>query len=248
MSFFEHLSDLRKRLINSLIAIGIGMVAGIFVSERFLTWLAKPIQVALAAVHLSDKLIYTKPTGYIALIISTGLYLGIVLASPVVFYQLWLFVAPGLYRHERRAVTLFVISSVFLFLCGMGFGYYVMLPLSLKFLLSFQGPVTPLISINDYFDLVVIILVGLGLIFEMPILIFFLSVFGIVTPRFLLRNFRYAILIITILAAIVTPSPDATTMVIFMAPMIVLYFVGVGVSYLVVRKRRAQAIVREGAG
>ena len=121
-----------------------------------------------------------------------------------------------------------------------------MLPYILKFLIGFQGPFKPLISINEYFDLILVVLMGLGVIFELPILIFFLALFGIVTPRFLWKNFRYAMLIIAIVAAIVTPTPDATTMLVFMAPMIVLYFIGIGVSYLVVRKKRERAAA-EGA-
>jgi sec-independent protein translocase protein TatC len=243
MSFFEHLVELRKRLINSLIAIGIGMVAGLLVSQKFFDYVARPMQQALREAHLEDKLIYTSPTGVINLLISLGLYLGIVLAMPVVLYQIWQFVAPGLYRHERRAVVGFLFSSMSLFLCGIAFGYFIMLPYILRFLIGFQGPFKPLISINEYFELILIILLGLGVIFEMPILIFFLSLFGIVTPKFLLKNFRYAMLVITILAAIVTPTPDATTMLIFMAPMVLLYFVGVIVSYVVLRRKRARALV-----
>jgi len=124
----------------------------------------------------------------------------------------------------------------------------VMLPYVLKFLISFQGPFRPLIDINEYFDLIFIVLLGLGLIFELPILIFFLALFGLVTPKMLLKNFRYAVLIITILAAIITPTPDATTMLIFMAPMFLLYLLGVLVSAVVVRrKRRAQAMANQGA-
>ncbi|MGB6670709.1 MAG: twin-arginine translocase subunit TatC, partial [Candidatus Acidiferrum sp.] len=108
----------------------------------------------------------------------------------------------------------------------------------LKFLISFQGPVVPLINIDEYFDLILLILLGLGLVFELPILIFFLSLFGIVTPQFLLKNFRYALLVIAILAAVLTPTPDATTMVLFMLVLVSLYFLGVGVSWLVVRKRK----------
>jgi sec-independent protein translocase protein TatC len=242
MSFFDHLVELRKRIINSLVAIGLGMVVGFVVSQRFFDYVARPMQIALRNAHLDDKLIYTSPTGVISLIISLGIYLGIVIAMPVVLYQIWLFVAPGLYKHERRAVTGFVVASTFLFLSGIAFGYFIMLPYVLRFLISFQGPFRPFISINEYWDLILIILVGLGVIFEMPILIFFLSVFGLVTPKFLLKNFRYAMLIITILAAIVTPTPDATTMLIFMAPMVLLYFVGIIVSFFVVRRKRARAL------
>jgi sec-independent protein translocase protein TatC len=242
MSFFEHLVDLRKRLINSLIAVGIGMVVGFFISNKFVDFIVKPMQGALRDAHLDDRLIYTSPAGYLNLLITLGVYLGIVMAMPVVLYQVWQFVAPGLYRHERRAVTGFIFSSTFLFLSGIAFGYFIMLPYILRFLVSFQGPVRPLISINEYFDLILIVLLGLGLIFETPILIFFLSVFGIVTPKFLLKNFRYAMLIITVVAAIVTPTPDATTMLIFMAPMVLLYFLGILVSYVVLRRKRSRSL------
>lgn len=244
MSFFEHLVELRKRLISSLIAIGIGMVIGLLVSQKLLDYVVRPMQAALRDAHLRDRLIYTNPTGVISLIITLGIYLGIVIAMPVVLYQLWQFIAPGLYRHERRAVVGFVFSSTALFLTGIAFGYFIMLPYILRFLISFGvgGPFEPYISINEYFELILIVLLGLGVIFELPIVIFFLSFFGIVTPRFLVKNFRYAMLLITILAAIVTPTPDATTMLIFMAPMIALYFVGVGVSFVVVRRKRARAL------
>jgi sec-independent protein translocase protein TatC len=147
-----------------------------------------------------------------------------VLAAPFVLYQVWLFIAPGLYKHERKAVTGFLFSTVLLFLAGISFGYFIMLPYMLDFLTSFQGPFRPLISINEYFDFILIVLLGLGVIFEMPVLIFFLALFGIVTPKFLWKNLRYAILIIAVVAAIITPTPDATTMLIFMAPMVALYF------------------------
>ena len=241
MSFFEHLTELRKRLVYSLAAIGIGAVVGFSVAEKMLAFISRPMQEALRHANLADKLIYTSPTGIIALIIHLGLYLGLVLASPFVFYQVWLFVAPGLYKHGRRAVVTFVVAWVGLFLAGIAFGYFILLPYVLRFLISFQGPFRPLISINEYFDLTLLVLIGLGLIFELPVLIFFLSLIGVVTPKFLWKNMRYAILVITIVAAVVTPSPDATTMLIFMAPMVVLYVAGIGVSYLVVRSKRKAA-------
>ncbi len=240
MSFFEHLVELRKRLVVSMLAIGVGMLVGVAIAQRVFGYIARPMQQALRDAHLQDKLVYTSPTGAINLIITLGLYLGLVIALPVVLYEFWLFVAPGLYRHERRGIATFIISATGLFVCGVAFGYFVMLPYILKFLIGFRGPFVPLISINEYFELILMVLLGLGALFEMPVIIFFLSLFGIVTPKFLWTNFRYAMLIITILAAIITPTPDALTMLIFMAPMVVLYFVGMGVSYLVVRKRRAR--------
>lgn len=237
MTFFEHLVELRKRIINSLISVGIGAGVGWYAAPHFVGWITKPMLKALGSAHLDQHLVYTSPTGYLSLLITLSIYLGIVLASPIVLYQFWLFVAPALYKHERGAITGFLISTVFLFLSGIAFGYFVMLPSVLKFLVSFQGPVVPMISINEYFDLTLMVLLGVGLVFELPILIFFLTLFGIVTPKFLWVNSKYAILLIAIVAAIVTPTPDALTMLIFMAPMIVLYFIGVGVSAIVVWRR-----------
>lgn len=243
MTFFEHLSELRKRIINSLYAIGIGTFIGVYLSKYVIYWINKPMLKALADAHLDPKLIYTHPAGYLNLAITVGVYLGIVLASPIVLYQIWLFVAPALYKHERGAITGFMFSTVFLFLAGIAFGYFITLPYILHFLVSpgplfmMQRDVQPMISISEYFDLILLILLCLGLMFELPILIFFLSLFGIVTPKFLWKNFRYAILVITIAAAIFTPTPDAMTMLIFMAPMIALYVVGIAVSAVVIRRR-----------
>ncbi|MGC1620087.1 MAG: twin-arginine translocase subunit TatC [Candidatus Acidiferrum sp.] len=238
MTFFEHLVELRKRIINSIVAILIGAAIGWFVAPYFVVWITKPMIKALKDAGLGDKLIYTSPTGYLNLLITLSIYLGIVIASPWILYQIWLFVAPALYKHERSAITGFLFSTVFLFIGGIAFGYFVSLPYVLHFLVSFKGPVEPLISINEYFDLILLILLGLGLVFELPVLIFFLSLFGIVTPQFLIKNFRYALLVIAILAAVLTPTPDATTMVLFMLVLVALYFLGVGVSWLVVRKRK----------
>jgi sec-independent protein translocase protein TatC len=249
MSFFEHLVELRKRIVNSLIGIGIGAAIGILVSKRFINFITEPMQKALIANHLEGNLYYTHPAGYVSLWINLGIYMGVAMAMPWVLYQIWKFVAPGLYQHERGAAASFIISSMFLFLCGISFGYFIMLPQILNFLVGFAsgGPIKPLIDIDQYFSLILMILLGLGVIFELPVLIFILSVFGIVTPKFLLKNFRYAMLIITVSAAILTPTPDAQTMLIFMVPMVGLYFIGVIVSYVVVRRKRARALAGGGA-
>jgi sec-independent protein translocase protein TatC len=241
MTFFEHLVELRKRIIHSLIAIAIGAFVGVLVAKYIINFVNKPILKALGQAGQQQQLVYTHPAGAFNLIVTLGIYIGVVLASPVVLYQIWLFVAPALYKHERSAVTGFLFSTVFLFLAGIAFGYYVPLPYALKFLVGFGvgslPGVVPMISVTEYFDLTLMILLGIGLVFELPVLIFFLTLFGIVTPQFLWKNTRYAILAIAILAAIITPSPDATTMFIFMAPMVGLYFIGIAVSAIVVRKR-----------
>ncbi len=249
MSFFEHLVELRKRLINSLIGIGIGMVVGLALSRPGLTYITRPMVDALKRNHLDPYLYFTHPAGYVMLYINFGLYVGIALAMPWVLYQIWLFVAPGLYKHERKAVSSFIGSAMVLFLCGVAFGYFVMLPEVLTFVVKFSntGAIKPWIDINEYFSLILIVLLGLGVVFELPVVIFILSLFGIVTPKFLLKNFRYAMLIITVVAAVVTPTPDATTMLIFMAPMVLLYFIGVLVSYMVLRRKRAQALAAGGS-
>jgi sec-independent protein translocase protein TatC len=237
MTFFEHLVELRKRIINSLIAIVVGAGIGWFVAPKFVNVITIPIQVALKTHNLNPQLVYTGPTDYLSLLIKLSIYLGIVMASPVILYQVWLFVAPALYRNEKSAVTGFLFSTVFLFLAGIAFAYFLALPHILNFLVGFQGPVVPLIKIDDYFDLVLLVIVALGLVFELPVLIFFLTLFGIVTPKFLIQNTKYAILVITIVAAIVTPTPDAVTMLLVMGVMTALYFVGVAVSWAVVRRR-----------
>src|ERR1700680_519188 len=241
MTFFEHLVELRKRIISSLIAIAIGAFVGVSIGKYVINYVTHPMLKALSDAHLEPKLIYTHPAGYFNLMITLGIYIGVVLASPVVLYQIWLFVAPALYKHERGAISGFLFSTVFLFLAGIAFGYFVTLPYMLKFLVRFTvvslPGIEPMITVTEYVDLTLMVLLGFGLVFEMPVLIFFLSIFGIVTPQFLWKNIRYAILVIAIVAAIITPTPDATTMLIFMAPMVALYFIGIAVFAVVVRKR-----------
>jgi len=237
MTFFEHLVELRKRIINSGIAVFLGAMAGWFLAPRFVNIITVPVRNALTAHGIKAELYYTGPTDYLSLLIKLSIYMGIVMASPVILYQVWLFVAPALYRNEKSAVTGFLFSTVFLFLAGIAFAYFIALPHILNFLIGFQGPVVPLLKIDDYFDLVLLVIVALGLVFELPVLIFFLTLFGIVTPKFLIQNTKYAFLAITVIAAVVTPTPDAVTMLLVMGVMMLLYFIGVGVSWVVVRRR-----------
>ena len=237
MTFFEHLVELRKRIINAGIAVFLGAMAGWFLAPRFVNIITVPVRNALTAHGIKAELYYTGPTDYLSLLIKLSIYMGIVMASPVILYQVWLFVAPALYRNEKSAVTGFLFSTVFLFLAGIAFAYFVALPHILNFLIGFQGPVVPLLKIDDYFDLVLLVIVALGLVFELPVLIFFLTLFGIVTPKFLIQNTKYAFLAITVIAAVVTPTPDAVTMLLVMGVMMLLYFIGVGVSWVVVRRR-----------
>jgi len=247
MTFFEHLIELRKRIINSLLAIAACAAGGWFLAPKVVAIISVPIQGVLKAHGYNAQLYYTGPTDYLGLLVKLSIYIGLVLSSPVVLYQVWMFVAPALYKHERSAVTGFVFSTVLLFLGGIAFGFYLALPHILGFLVGFQGPVAPLIRINDYFDLVLLILVALGLVFELPVLIFLLCYFGIVTPKFLVQNTKYAILGITVVSAIVTPTPDALTMLLVMGVMLALYFLGVGIAWISLRKR-TQKIAAEARG
>jgi sec-independent protein translocase protein TatC len=161
------------------------------------------------------------------------------LTSPFVLYQVWMFISPGLYRNEKRYVVPFMVSTIALFSAGGYFGFKIVYPAALNFLISFGKQFQPMITIKEYTELFLSIILGMGLIFEMPILVFFLALMGIVTAGWMWKNFRYSILIIFIVAAIVTPTTDILNMCIFAAPMIALYALSIGIAYLVHPKQRA---------
>jgi sec-independent protein translocase protein TatC len=171
------------------------------------------------------------------------------LASPWVLYQVWAFIAPGLYRRERRWAAPFVICSAGLFIAGGLFAYFVAFRFGLTFLLSIGrgNYVAPMVSITEYFDLFVNVTLGIGIVFELPVLIFFLTLLRIVNPGFLIRHSRYAILGIFLLAAIITPTPDVFNLMIFATPMVALFYVGVFASYILVLTGRAGVPVENGS-
>jgi sec-independent protein translocase protein TatC len=164
---------------------------------------------------------------------------GLFLTSPFVLYQVWMFISPGLYRNEKRYVVPFMVSTIALFSAGGYFGFKIVYPAALNFLISFGKQFQPMITIKEYTELFLSIILGMGLIFEMPILVFFLSLMGIVTAGWMWKNFRYSILIIFIVAAIVTPTTDILNMCIFAAPMIALYALSIGIAYVVHPRQRA---------
>jgi sec-independent protein translocase protein TatC len=242
MGFFEHLAELRQRLLYSIAAAGVGCLLGLYFWEPIYRLLAVPIFAAFARAGLDQRLVFTSPLEPVKFALQVGLYAGIFLAAPFIFWQVWLFVAPGLYRNERRIVLPFILSSSALFLLGGWFAHGVVLPLTLTFLLEFGKPFfQALISINEYFSLWLTMVIWMGIIFQMPVLIFILSWLGVVTPGFLWHYFRHAMVVIALMAAVVTPTTDAFTMMVFAAPMIALYTLGIGVSYLVHLRRRARA-------
>jgi sec-independent protein translocase protein TatC len=242
MSLLEHLAELRRRIIHSAIYLILGFFIAWFFHEKIYYFMEKPVVFALAAHHMPTQLVYHNPIDPFNMYLKISFMAGCILACPFVLYEVWLFISPGLYQNEKRYIVPFMSATIGLFLAGAYFGYRWVYPMSLNFLLGFNQDFRALIEINEYTDLFLTVILGLGITFELPILIMFLSLFGIVSPRFLWKNFRYAILIIFIIAAIITPTSDVLTMCVFASPMLVLYLLGIGVSYIVhpaSRKRRA---------
>jgi sec-independent protein translocase protein TatC len=243
MSFLDHLEELRRRIIYSLLAVGVGFLACWGYAERIFAIMQKPIMEALQRNGLSEKLVYLNPTEPFNLYLKVGFLGGLFVASPFVLYQVWLFISPGLYRHEKRYVTPFMFSTVGLFLAGGWFGYRMVYPAALDFLISYGKQFQPMITIGEYTDLFLTIIIGLGIVFELPILVFFLSMMGIVTAGWMWRNVRYSILVIFIIAAVITPTTDILNMCIFAAPMVALYLVSIIIAWVVhpaQRLKRAQ--------
>jgi len=238
MGFLEHLEELRRRIIWSIAYIGAGFSVCYWWHEEIFGWMQKPIVFALKNHNLPVNLVYTNPTDPFNMYLKISLIVGIFVASPFVLYQVWAFISPGLYKNERRYVAPFMFSTVGLFVAGGYFAYKMVYPAALNFLIEYSGQFTPMITINEYTNLFMTIVLGLGVVFEMPILVFFLAMFGIISPGWMWRNLRYSILVIFIIAAIITPTTDIMNMCIFAAPMVVLYLASIGVAYLVHPKQR----------
>src|ERR1700756_865110 len=239
MGFLDHLEELRKRIVYSMISVGVGFGICWWRVERIYEVMQRPIMQALRNNGLSEKLVYLNPTEPFNLYLKIAALAGLFLTSPFVLYQVWMFISPGLYRKEKKYVVPFMVSTITLFACGGYFGYKIVYPAALNFLINFGKQFQPMITIGEYTQLFLSIILGMGLIFEMPILVFFLSLMGIVSPGFMWKNFRYAILVIFIVAAIITPTTDILNMCIFAAPMVALYAVSIGVAWLVHPKQRA---------
>jgi sec-independent protein translocase protein TatC len=242
MSFLEHLEELRRRIIYSFLYVVAGFCVCWWFHERIFAIMQKPIVTALANHKMDTQLVYLNPTDPFNMYLKISFLAGIFVASPFVLYQVWAFIAPGLYRNERRYVLPFMFSTVGLFLAGGFFGYKMVYPAALDFLIGWSAQFKPMITVGEYTDLFLTIIAGLGLVFEMPILVFFLSLMGILTAGWMWRNFRYSILVIFIIAAIITPTTDIMNMCIFAAPMIVLYLFSIAIAWFVhptQRKKRA---------
>lgn len=233
MSFLDHLEELRKRLMISFIAVGAGFFICWGFAEPIFAKLQEPLTQALPP---GDTLAYTRLTAPFFLYMKVAFFTGIFIAAPVILLQLWMFIAPGLYKKERRLAAPFIIFGTVFFLLGGYFGYRFLLPATCTFFVETGKQFKQMITVDDYFSFASMIILGAGLVFETPILIFFLARLGIVTPAFLLQKFKYAVVLSFIISAIITPTPDIVTQASLAIPMILLYLLGIGIAYLFGKK------------
>jgi sec-independent protein translocase protein TatC len=228
MSLMEHLGELRKRILHSLAYLVIGFAIAYAFHVRLVTFIQKPL------IDIGLTMTMTHPTDALNLFIKTSVVCGCILASPFILYQVWLFISPGMYANEKRYVWPFMTATVGLFLAGAWFGYRYVLPGAMVILIQdFGKNFTHMITIEDYTGFFLAVILGLGVTFELPIVIFFLAIFGIVDAKFLIKHIRYAILAIFLIAAVICPTPDPIGMCLFATPMLALYMIGVGVAFLV---------------
>jgi sec-independent protein translocase protein TatC len=240
MSFLQHLEELRSRIIKSLIGVAVSFGGSLLFSQQLWDFVVKPATLALRSLGYKEELTQIEPMEVFNIIyFKLPIVCAIFLSCPWLLYQVWAFVSPGLYKKERRWAIPFILSAAGLFLLGGVFGYFVVFRFGLTFVLGLgRGHyVVPMVTITEYFDLFVNVVLGVGLVFELPVLIFFLALLRIVTPSFLMNHSRYAILIIFIVAAVVTPTPDVFNLMLFALPMCLLFYVGIFASYLLVLHR-----------
>ena len=239
MSFLDHLEELRRRILHALVAVGISFAACWTFGDTLFRFVARPIYATVG-----DKgMIFLSPTEPFNLMLKVSLIASLFLASPFIMAQIWLFISPGLYKHERRYAAPFIISSSLLFIAGGAFGYFIAFPFALQFLIQMGRDLnlTASISAVEYFDLFMMVELGLGVVFEIPAVIFVLARIGLVTAGWLLRNTKYAVLASFVVAAIITPTSDIPNMMIMAVPMIALYLLGVIVAFVFGKKRKVSA-------
>lgn len=242
MTFLEHLEDLRKRLFYSFIAIFATIIPAYVFSKDIFNILARPLTRYLPE---GEKLAYTTLTEPFMLYIKTAFLTSLFVVSPFIFLQIWLFVAPGLYQKEKKYVIPFVLATSVFFIGGALFGYFLVYPWACRFFLDLGSDFKAVITVNQFFGLTLKVLLGIGAVFEMPTLIFFLARMGIVTSRWMVKNFKYAVLAIFIIAAVITPTPDMITQGIIAGPMIALYIFSILVAFLFGKERKKRKAKKE---
>jgi len=235
MSFLEHLEELRRRLIWSVVFVGAAFaVCWVFTGDLY-DIASAPIR-SNPAVTLS----ISRPQDIFSLYVKVTMVAAIFLSAPLVLVQAWMFISPGLYPHERRYAIPFVLFASVLFVCGGAFGYYIAFPTAVGFLLDWivQSHLTPIIDAGEYFNLFFTIIVALGIVFQIPAVIFVLSRIGLVSAGLLARKLKYAVFASVVIAAVITPTGDPGNMLIIAAPMVALYVVGIGVAWVFGRRRQ----------
>jgi sec-independent protein translocase protein TatC len=233
MPFLAHLGELRQRIIVTLIALGLGFIASFNFSDRIITWLARPLPVKLA---------FLEPTEPFWVNMKVAMVAGLFLVLPVVLYEIWAFIAPGLLPHERKFAAPFVILSTLFFFMGAAFALTVIVPFAVKFLVGYKTEnLVATISVNRYVDFVLKFTLAFGLVFEMPLAITLGARLGLVTPEFLSKNRKYAILVNFVIAAILTPTPDAFNQLLMAGPLCILYELGIIAARLFGRPKPAVA-------
>ncbi len=237
MSFLEHLDELRKRLLLAILAVGIAFVVCLLNARPILEFLFRPLRPYLG----EARPVFLDITEPFLLYMKVAFVAALFLSAPVVLYQVWAFISPGLYARERRHALPFVLFATVFFLAGGAFGYYEGFPRACDFLLRVAGDFQPALRVSSLFGFESKIILGLGLVFELPTVIYFLSRLGLVSASFLWRKFQYAVLVIFIVAAVITPTPDVVTQLVFAVPMIGLYLIGILVAYVFGRPRPAPA-------
>jgi sec-independent protein translocase protein TatC len=234
MTFLEHLEDLRKRIFYSFIAVIAVVIPAWLFSKDIYNILSRPVTKYLPE---GTKLAYTHLTAPFMLYIKVSFLTAIFVTSPFIFLQLWYFVAPGLYKKEKKYVYPFVIFTSFFFILGALFGYFVAFPFACNFFLKMGSEFQPVITVDQYFSLALRLLLGIALVFEMPTLVFFLSRMGIITSRWMIKNFKYAVLVVFIIAAVITPSPDMINQSILAVPMLFLYGISLLIAFFSEKKK-----------
>jgi len=243
MTFLEHLDELRQRLVVAILALAVGFVVCFSFSQRIFDFLMGPLRMSLPP---GGKLIATSVPEIFMLHLKMSFFVGIFLASPVLIGQLWLFISPGLYQHEKKFAVPFVVLGTLFFLVGAAFAHYVVFPYAAHFLTTYGGGgVEVLLTISEVFSFYSKFILGMGLVFEIPTVVYVLARIGLVSAGFLVRQFKFAVLIIFIVAAIITPTPDVITQCLLAFPMIGLYIFSIGVAWFVGRERETPENVME---
>jgi sec-independent protein translocase protein TatC len=235
MSFMEHLGELRTRIMWSVASAGVGIVIAFFITDPAMRFISRPL------LSMKTELVFTSPTEAFWTWMKVAMVLGIFISMPGILFQVWKFVAPGLHEHEKKYAAPFIIIGSLLFLAGGAFAMLIIIPYASTFLVTFgqEKGWKPMLTVSSYTDFVIKFALAFGVVFELPVVITILSLIGVVTPQFLSKNRKYAILVNFVIAAILTPTPDMINQTLMAGPLCILYEVGIICARLATRKRKA---------